>query len=434
MKSSSLHSLTEFPVPDSRELESIVLCEIATDNNILPLARKLLSAEDFSKETAEVWNSICAQDDKFEEIDIITLSQTVSAPVYNSVILPYIGKATGINSERYIYLLRDASCRRKAYFAAIEALKSIANPSIAIADVMSKVGGIVDGIANGSKSKRSQSLGDAITDLADSIEKKDRRVPTGIPSLDKLTYGGFNEGNLVILAARPSVGKTATALYMMQMAARQRKSVFMASLEMTNQELAQRYLFSTELLRPVDVATKKVNWEDFEKATAQFDGLKIFINDEVKSIDEICAEIKTQVRLNNIDIAYIDYLGLIRSNGPIGEPLAMALGRVTSRLKDLAKELHIPIVLLCQLNRGSAIDKRTPQLFDLRDSGAIEQDADIVLMLNKPEVPFSAEEGEYAGRLDMWIRKNRNGRRDIGIAMEHNPTHTMYREIDTITE
>lgn len=433
-------SITEFPLPDTCELESIVLASIVANGSSIYDAKTVLNESDFSEKTVDIWRALVTMADKREEIDLVSVSTRISKAAFQNIILP--AKPEYLHFEQTMDLLKEASLKRRAYFTAIDLLRKAVTPGSSMEDIMTDATIFIEGVSKDTKSKRSQSLREAIGALQEKLLDNDYRVPTGIVNLDKLTYGGFNEGNLVILAARPSVGKTAMALYMMRRAAEQGKRVFMASLEMTNIELAQRYMFSTEYVKPLEFATRQVNWVNFQTANKMLAGLPIFINDECRTLDEICAEIKRQKRDNKIDIAYVDYLGLIRTNVIPGELQAQTIGRITGRLKELAKELHIPIVLLCQLNRGSAIDARTPQLFDLRNSGEIEQDADIVLMLSKPQsqqqvvTNIADESGQSMedNRLDMWLRKNRNGRRDIGISMEHNPTHTLYYETGLIKE
>lgn len=117
-------------------------------------------------------------------------------------------------------------------------------------------------------------------------------------------------------------------------------------------------------------------------------------------------------------MAFIDYLGLIRADGYGNEKLYQTIGRITGAMKVTAKQAKIPIVLLCQLNRESAKSGRAPELYDLRDSGSIEQDADIVLMLE------NTEEGD----VNMWVRKNRQGRRDFAVVLSPNGTYSDFTD------
>ena len=253
-------------------------------------------------------------------------------------------------------------------------------------------------------------------------EGKVLRVPTGIQQLDYITYGGFNAGNLVILAARPSVGKTAIMLQMAKAAAFTGKNVNLFNLEMTNTELAQRLLFSTGHLAPLQVARGEVEWSSFELAASRFAGKPMYLNDSSRTLEEIRARIVMNVQAGKCDVAFIDYLGLIKKNSN-NKTMAQAIGEITNELKNLALSCKIPIVLLCQLNRVSASEKRPPEMHDLRDSGDIEQDADIILMLERPQ------EDESGRAVNVWVRKNRQGAAgNVKIELVANETYTKFYE------
>ena len=277
-----------------------------------------------------------------------------------------------------------------------------------------------------------QHIADVINDLGNQIEetKKDRaegkvlRVPTGFYTLDFLTYGGWHKGNLIILAARPSVGKTAIMLQMARAAANAGKCVQLFNLEMTNTELAQRFLFSTGRVTPVQIARGDVEWTDFEYASGQFTSKPIYLTDSVYDIDEIRQRIVLGCQAGKCDIAFIDYLGLIRMRSARkGSNLSEIIAETTKGLKHLAKECRIPIVLLCQLNRVSAAEKRAPEMHDLRDSGGIEQDADTILMLERAGLEEDSKD------INIWVRKNRGGKAgNIKVEIEANDTYSEFRD------
>ena len=154
-------------------------------------------------------------------------------------------------------------------------------------------------------------------------------------------------------------------------------SVF--NIEMGNKELAQRMLVGTGYVTQSQIAHGNVHWPEMEKAIHVVSSCRMHLYDDRCRIEEIATQIVLNHRQGRCDIAFIDYLGLMTTSDK--RPLCQAISNITKRLKQLAKSCEIPIVLLCQLNRASAIENRPPQLSDLRDSGSIEQDADIVLML-----------------------------------------------------
>jgi replicative DNA helicase len=208
-------------------------------------------------------------------------------------------------------------------------------------------------------------------------------------------------------------------LQMAMAAAKAGKSVNLYNLEMTNTELAQRMLFATGRLTPLQMARGEVEWRDFELASGEYAGRPLYLNDSVSTAEEIISRISLNALRGKCDIAFIDYLGLIQMNSRL--QLKEAIAEVTKRLKNVAKEYRIPIVLLCQLNRASASENRPPMMHDLRDSGAIEQDADIILMLERS--------AENEGEINMWVRKNRQGKAgDVKVELKANETFTAFAD------
>lgn len=271
-----------------------------------------------------------------------------------------------------------------------------------------------------------ESITQAINDLGDTLQRgENKRVPMGFPSLERLTYGGFTPGNLVVLAARPSVGKTAVMLQMARSSALSSFPSLALSLEMTNEELAQRMILSTGRVNAMDFVWGNVNWEDFDSAASCFNDAPLYLDDTPQTLDEVCSAITLAVHNGQCKIAYIDYLQLM-SSSERNDSLYRQVTEMTKRLKKLAKRLKIPIVLLCQLNRNNVSENRPPQMHDLRDSGSIEQDADIVLMLDR----LKDEQEQYTSKVNMYVRKNRGGLAgNITIALESDPTYTNFKEI-----
>jgi replicative DNA helicase len=170
-----------------------------------------------------------------------------------------------------------------------------------------------------------------------------------------------------------------------------------------------------------------VNWEKYEEAVAMAVHQNLRINDKAKSLDELCTKIMLDAQTGQCDVAFIDYLGLINHDDR-RKTLAQIIGDITKRLKNVAGECNIPVVLLAQLNRESAKENRSPQLTDLRDSGSIEQDADVVLMLERPRDEMGVVEDN---KIDMWVRKNRGGKCnfDEAIHLIGNESYSQFYEI-----
>ena len=164
------------------------------------------------------------------------------------------------------------------------------------------------------------------------------------------------------------------------------------------------------------------DWTVFESVLRELDYLPIVVNDSARDIRDIIARITVLNKQGKCGVAFIDYLGLIaQAQADSRTPLYQQIAQVTGALKATAKNLRIPIVLLCQLNREAAKTNRTPQLYNLRDSGAIEQDADVVLMLDQTEGPRLPD-------LEVWVRKNRQGEKDFGILMRPSDNYMDFKE------
>ncbi len=226
-------------------------------------------------------------------------------------------------------------------------------------------------------------------------------VPSGIPKLDGAT-GGWERGDLVILAARPSVGKTAVSLQWALHAAARDSAVLYISLEMAGSHLTDRALAHLSGVHHDHVRRPKLmpdtDWPRITDAASRLARMPLRIDDcSAPTVDQLCARVRQAHAAQPLALLVIDYLSQITP--PKANSTNDGIQIITRQIKALAKQLHVPIILLCQLNRD--IGGR-PRLANLRDSGAIEQDADIVILLHRPD-------DAQRDRLELLIGKNRNG-------------------------
>lgn len=424
-------SIAEYPVPDTSLEEKRVIADMIISPEVMYDARGILTPKMFSDpENQEAYKTLLAMADKGEYIDLTTASNRVGLNYVTKKIVPLTIDIGGVMAPKaHMAVLREKYIRREIYFSAIELLNEVNNPGRSAEELVAYGRVQMEEIIGGVESQNGmQTLSDAFNNLGEQIQEaqiaqvngKTVRTTTGFPMVDFLTYGGFGPGNLVILAARPSVGKTATMLQMARAAAASGKVVNVFSLEMTNTELAQRLLLSTGRVQSLELARGKVEWPNFEAAVSCVEQMPMLLNDNAYSVDEIVSHIVINRQNGKCDITFIDYLGLINTTG--NKPQYQVLGEITHRLKSTAKKLGIPIVLLCQLNRAIESANRPPALHDLRDSGDIEQDADIVLMLERP--------ANYSdNRVNLYLRKNRQGPRDACIPLLPNDSYTNFVEI-----
>ncbi len=425
-------TISEYPLPDSLSTEIQVIADIISLPETLVDAERTISPDMFTDEKCrDAYHALKGMAKDGMTIDLPSAFGRIDRELIQKGVIPMMSNVGGaVTAFQHYATLKNFHIKRKCYFKAMDLLMGSVSSNVSAEDLIGQAGQFADNLRKEiDADKGTQHISAVLNELGEQVEEtmKNRaegkvlRVPTGFYSLDYATYGGFNAGNLVILAARPSVGKTAIMLQMAKAAALHGKAVNLFNLEMTNTELAQRFLFSTELVTPVQMARGEIEWTAFESASAQFASKPIYLNDSASTADEIIARIMLNVQAKKCDIAFIDYLGLISMGSKA--PLHQAIAETTKRLKQTAKICKIPIVLLCQLNRASASENRSPMLYDLRDSGSIEQDADIVLMLER------ASTSEDGRDVSMWIRKNRQGKAgDYKVDVEGNETFTAFKD------
>ena len=427
-------TMAEFPPPESRNLERQLLADaIYNAPTVLAELIGLITPDMFSDDDRRtIWNTIVKMFNDGDEIDIVSVRQRTGQFFSREVLAQDVNSGSPISAVQHAELLRDAAARRRMYYSSLRMLDASTSANYSEEDILGIAEESCKEIRGEAIDTKEIRLDASINALAEELQEQQRviaqgkavKTPSGIYSVDRLTYGGFGDGNLIILAARPSVGKTALMLQMAKAAAEAGKAPEIFSLEMRATELTKRLLYSTGYLNPEKLsAANGIDWDVFEAAASRLSSLDISINDKSRNLTDICSRITINRQRGRCGIAFIDYLTLMRINARMDRRLE--LGYATRELKLLAMQCGIPIVLLAQLNRESAKDGRPPMLFDLKDSGDIEQDADIVMMLENVGEPI----GDAPPDINLWLRKNRNGRRDVCIALRPNATYSDFREL-----
>ena len=420
-------TLEDYPLPETSVYEHRLLATIIQDYTLANEVMSIIKREMFScKQTQQIWDVFCDMYYKKETIDMLTILPRVDKKYYLDNILPAQAEFSPNATIDLALGFLDTYIKRMAYFESVTALQKITNgaPSDVIRegfDTFSKR--VTSGIGN----KVGDDASEIANELADELSKGIiTRVATHIRTLDYFTYGGFNGGNLVILAARPSVGKTTIAMQIAQAASADNNKTLVFSLEMTKKELVQRLLQSTGLVSQYELVTHNINWDNYERALGMVVNSNLIINDDAYNIHDIRHKIITSVKTQGVKMVLIDYLQLIKGADP-RMSMNDQVGELTSALKQTAKQCNIPIIVLSQLSRESVRENRSPQLYDLRSSGAIEQDADIVVMLERSKDDMGAI---IDNKIDMWIRKNRAGKCnfDNPIRLKGNEYYTNFVE------
>ena len=445
-------SLADIPVPETGRFEWQVLSDIIQDNTAMAAVMEIVNENLFtSDQRRDVWNECVRRFNDGEPFDLSSVALAVGPEfvqhIYNTEQVDDMGFRY---AEEHARILQHAAARRQCYKTGLEILGLSQEQGTTDASIYARATESVAKLEP-TNAKREVKLIDALNGLAEEIEKRQldkasgrpNRITTGMRAVDAVLYGGMAPGNLVIVAARPSVGKTALSLHMMKAAAKSGRKTAFFSIEMTTDELAMRLVSSVSeeyedenyggheenprrpIISPYKIANgfdTTEDWDRLEKAIRELDGLPVIINDFARDLRDIVSRVTVLNKQGQCDVAYIDYLGLIRqAQADSRAPLYQQIADITGTLKATAKSLRIPIVLLCQLNRDAAKQDKRPQLYNLRDSGSIEQDADVVLMLNQTPGPKGLD-------LEVWVRKNRQGEKDFGVLMRPNDNYTDFKE------
>ncbi len=326
------------------------------------------------------------------------------------------------NVEIYAGIVRDNYDVRSLIVASREIIEDAADGNIEPSLLIDSAEQRIYDIRRGKNIQGLQRIDEVMIqtfDRLDMLNRADdavRPVPTGLGDLDR-TITGLNRSDLILLAARPGMGKTSFALNIAKnVACKSKKTVAFFSLEMTKEQLASRLLSTEALVSGTKLRTGKLNEEEWQRIIAAGDilGKAELYLDDTPSIT--VPEMKSKLRrLKNVDLVIIDYLQLMSSGGRRTDNRVQEISEITRNLKILAKEINVPVITLSQLSRASEQrpDHR-PMLSDLRDSGSIEQDADIVLFLYREGYYDKDKASEAAAAVDQnsgecIVAKNRHG-------------------------
>lgn len=414
--------------PNSAESESCVLGGLLMDNGAWDRLGDVVAADDFYRsENRLVFGAIATLLRTGKPADAITVYEhlTMDGKAEDAGGLGYIASLvnevpTASNIRRYAEIVKERAVLRKLVMVSDEIASDAFNPDgRTVAAILDEAQAKVTAIGQGS-SKDSDwiSAYDGMVAHSELLEQraagKLAAWPTGLSDLDEYLEGGLVPGNLVIVGARPSMGKTALGMTVGVHMALER-SVGMLSMEMSRTEVNDRL---TAMLGNVSLSAVKrpkkgdgLQWDRVVEGVEKSKGLRFFVSDQgALTLNQVRTKARNLRRLAGIDVLIVDYIGLMSSTSN-KENRNVQLGEISRGLKALAKELQISVLCLAQLNRKA--EERAdamPQMSDLRDSGEIEQDADVILFIKRPIManPDLGEEWKFYAKLA--IAKNRQGR------------------------
>jgi len=425
-----MSSATERALPHNLEAERALLGSVLLDNGALNIILEFVRKDDFFADTHRiVFEKMLALFEKTHTIDLVTLSEELSrdgliekagGASYLAALTDGIPIGTTASVSEYARIVKDKATIRQLINVSSNVISRClegADDPVTLIDLAQSQ--MID-IASDKVQSGFFRVQDIVKDSFGTLDVLFDRgqsvtgVETGFKELDDMT-SGLQPGELIIIAARPSLGKTALALNIAAHAATQGKVVGVFSLEMSKESLLIRLLCSEGRIDSHKLRTGFASQEDWTKMTRAVGRLAeapLFIDDTpALSIMQIRAKARRlQAERKQVELLIIDYLQLVSGHGRF-ENRTQEVSYISRGLKSIAKELHVPVVALSQLSRAPEAGKgREPQLSDLRDSGSIEQDADVVIFIHRPSPRGDGAELDEPGVVtELNIGKQRNG-------------------------
>jgi replicative DNA helicase len=419
--------LSALAPPHSHEAEQSVLGAILLSERVMYtlVIDESLKGDDFYRDRHRlIYEAMLDLYNESEPIDVITVSDRLESRGH----LEQVGGRSSVdslaasvpaagNARHYARIVRERALVRRLLNTTYEIQASVRESAHDPRQLVEQAERAMLEVAHDDSQKDFRSIEEILHDELDKLERLSSEgtaltgTPSGFQDLDEMT-GGFQPGNLVIIAARPSMGKSALVTNMAENAAIEHNApVALFSLEMSETELAQRFVASQARIKGDDLRKGRVaphKWPKILEASKRLAKAPLFIDDSSDlGLLEIRAKARRLHQQHGLGLIIVDYLQLMRPDGRV-ENRVEQIGQMSRGLKMLARELKCPVIALSQLNRGveSRTDKR-PVLSDLRESGSIEQDADLVAFIYRDE--YYDRESEREGEADIIIAKHRNG-------------------------
>jgi len=410
--------------PYSLEAEQAVLGSILIDSRCLPDVIEAVSPKDFYlQQNREIFETVYTMFNFSETVDPVTvLDKMRELGVFHDNSRDYILQLmeitpTAANAVRYANIVKEKAMLRALGDASAEISQMVQEQVGTTGEILEAAEKKIYNIRKGERGESLEHIGVTLHKVFDRLKvlsKSDSAIPglsTGMVDLDK-KINGLNDSDLLLVAARPAMGKSAFSLNIaLNVAKKTNKTVAMFNLEMSREQLAMRLLAIESFVDGQKMATGKLSedeWNRLSMAAVSLSQTDIRIDDNPSiTVAEMNAKCR---RVENLGLVVIDYLQLMNGSGygKGGDSRVNVVSEISRSLKIMAKELNVPVICLSQLSRGpeSRTDKR-PMLSDLRESGAIEQDADEVLFLYRDE--YYNENSEDKGVAECIVAKNRHG-------------------------
>ena len=443
-----MNELNELTMPHSVEAEQAVLGSMLIDERCVSEVVARLSPEDFyMRQNRELYQVLFGMFNRFETIDPVTvLDRMKQAGVYDeNSSVAYLRQLmeitpTAANVLEYAGIVADKALLRRVGETAGELSQMVKDESGSAQQILEAAEQRIFSIRQGRSSLGMAHISTVMGQVWETIKERQASgqefpgISTGLVDLDrKIT--GLNNSDLIILAARPGMGKTSLALNIANEAGKHSgKSVAIFSLEMSREQLGSRMLSTECLVDNKKLLTGRISGEDewnrIAMGVASLSQAKIYIDDDASlSVADINAKCR---RIKDLGLVIVDYLQLMTSaGGPAksNENRQQIVSDMSRSLKLMAKELNVPVLCMSQLSRANesrAANQRKPMLSDLRESGAIEQDADIVMFIHRES--YYDDDTENPNIAECIIAKNRHGETG-SVMLEWRPEYTVFRNL-----
>jgi replicative DNA helicase len=417
----------ERTLPHNLEAERSVLGAILVHNDAFNLAAQVIDSNDFYRDAhRRIFDKMVALNERHDAIDFITLKEElgksgqldeVGGPAYIASLADGVPRAT--NVEYYAKIVKEKSTLRNLIYAASKILTNAYEADQESDIVLDEAESAIFAVADDRLKAGFVQMRDLVKESFPKIEQlfEQKRLITGVPTgfvdLDEMTRG-LQGGDLIIVAARPSMGKTSLVLNIAQYVATQPEhAVGFFSLEMSKESLFLRLLTAEAQVDGHRLLSGAIGGKDYGRishALETLSSMKLFIDDTANvGVLEMRAKSRRLQSEHGLSLLIVDYIQLMSGRGRF-ENRTLELAAISRSLKGLAKELNVPIVVLSQLSRApeSRSDHR-PQLSDLRESGALEQDADVVVLIYRDDVYNKDPNSPDAGTAELILAKQRNG-------------------------
>ncbi len=417
----------ERSLPHNLEAERSVLGAILVHNDAFNPAAQVIDSSDFYRDAhRRIFDKMVALNERNQAIDFVTLKEElgrsgdlddVGGPAYVASLADGVPRAT--NVEYYARIVKEKSTLRNLIFAANKILTNAYEADQESDLILDEAESAIFGVADDRLKAGFVAMRDLVKESFPKIEQlfEQKRLITGVPTgfvdLDEMTRG-LQGGDLIIVAARPSMGKTSLVLNMAQYVANQPdRTVGFFSLEMSKESLFLRLLTSEAQIDSHRLMSGAIGQKDYGRishALETLSAMKLYIDDTANiGVMEMRAKARRLKAEHGLSLLVVDYIQLMSGRGRF-ENRTLELASISRSMKGLAKELNVPVVVLSQLSRApEARSDHRPQLSDLRESGALEQDADLVVLIYRDDVYNKDPNNPDAGTAELIIAKQRNG-------------------------